>query len=222
LTIKNLQLTIMTIAVLAGDDLKNEFLNKKTEGDIEILWADSVRSLTMIEADVYFDLQFELDAERSARLTQLLPKPVFINSVSYTLANIGFEFMRINAWPGMLQRDIIEVSVKDQADEIKLKEVFQGLGWKYVLVPDISGFITPRVIAMIINEAYFTFGAGIATREDIDTAMKLGTNYPFGPFEWCARIGSKKVAELLTELSRSDERYQIAPAFLSELSSPGS
>jgi 3-hydroxybutyryl-CoA dehydrogenase len=212
----------MTIAVLAGDDLENEFLNKKTESDIEILWADSVRSLTMIEADVYFDLQFELDAERSARLTRLLPKPVFINSVSHTLANIGFGFIRINAWPGMLQRDIIEVSVKDQADEIKLKEVFQELGWKYVLVPDISGFITPRVIAMIINEAYFTFGAGIATREDIDTAMKLGTNYPFGPFEWCARIGSKKVAELLTELSRSDERYQIAPSFLCELSSPGS
>lgn len=212
----------MTIAVLANIDTRTEFLQKKTENNIEIIWADSVRSLTMIEADVYFDLQFEMDKERSSRLAKLLPKPVFVNSVSYPLARIGFEFIRINAWPGMLQREIMEVSAKDKAHELVVKEIFRSLGWQYVMVPDISGFITPRVIAMIINEAYFTFGAGIATKEDIDTAMKLGTNYPFGPFEWCTRIGSGNVAELLKELSRTDERYLIAPAFLSEITSPAS
>ena len=212
----------MTIAVLADNNTREEFQQKKPGNDIEIVWADSLRSLMMIEADVYFDLQFELDTERSSRLAQLLPKPVFVNSIPYTLDRIGFEFIRINAWHGMLQRDMIEVSVKDKTDEVKVKKVFNALGWKYMLVPDISGFITPRVIAMIINEAYFTFGAGIASKEDIDTAMKLGTNYPYGPFKWCERIGPKNVAELLKELSRSDERYLISPAFHNELLLPGS
>ena len=42
---------------------------------------------------------------------------------------------------------------------------------------------------MIINEAYFTWEAGTSTKEEIDIAMKLGTGYPYGPFEWGEKIG---------------------------------
>ena len=64
---------------------------------------------------------------------------------------------------------------------------------------------------MIINEAYYTVEEGTATREDVDMAMKLGTNYPFGPFEWCERIGSKNVCGLLDAVyeDTKDERYSI-------------
>ena len=67
--------------------------------------------------------------------------------------------------------------------------------------------ITPRVIAMIINEAYFTLQAGVSTKEEIDTAMKLGTNYPYGPFEWADKIGLNRIKTLLQTLSKTDTRY---------------
>jgi 3-hydroxybutyryl-CoA dehydrogenase len=42
--------------------------------------------------------------------------------------------------------------------------------------------------------------------------MKLGTSYPYGPFEWSEKIGLARVNELLTELSHDDKRYTPAPA----------
>ena len=85
--------------------------------------------------------------------------------------------------------------------------IFQKLNWKFLLVPDISGMITPRVIAMIINEAYYTLEQEVSTKEEIDIAMKLGTNYPMGPFEWSEKIGLKNIYSLLMKLSIHEERY---------------
>ena len=64
---------------------------------------------------------------------------------------------------------------------------------------------------MIINEAYYTAQEGTASREDIDMAMKLGTNYPYGPFEWSERIGINHIYELLEAIydDTHDERYKI-------------
>ena len=69
---------------------------------------------------------------------------------------------------------------------------------------------------MICNEACYALGEGISTREEIDVAMKLGTNYPYGPFEWMEKIGSGRIKELLTELQRSESRYTIASALLNQ------
>ena len=82
--------------------------------------------------------------------------------------------------------------------------------------PDIAGMITARVLATIINEAYYTLGAQVSTREEIDIAMKLGTSYPYGPFEWSAKIGLNRIYELLTELSTVDKRYIPAPLLTQE------
>jgi 3-hydroxybutyryl-CoA dehydrogenase len=100
-------------------------------------------------------------------------------------------------------------------NEATIKDLFDQLQWKYVLAPDIPGMVTARVLAAIINEAYYTLGAQVSTREEIDIAMKLGTSYPYGPFEWGDRIGLKHVHELLTELSSVDKRYMPA-AMLTE------
>jgi 3-hydroxybutyryl-CoA dehydrogenase len=64
---------------------------------------------------------------------------------------------------------------------------------------------------MIINEAYYTVQEGTANRADIDQAMKLGTNYPLGPFEWCHKIGIADVYETLEAIYNDthDERYKI-------------
>ena len=56
-----------------------------------------------------------------------------------------------------------------------------------------------------------------SSTKEIDIAMKLGTNYPYGPFEWASLIGLNKIAKLLEILNLTDKRYAIAPALLLEL-----
>lgn len=202
----------MTIAVLADEVSKQELLAKGFAPGVEIQWADSLRSLTMLDAGLYIDLLFEMDAERTARLKQALPKPVLVNAVAFSTKSIGQPFIRINAWPGFLQRQLTEIALPDSMSEENIAPVFQELNWQYRIVPDIPGMITARILAMIINEAFFTWGSGVSSREEIDTAMKLGTNYPMGPFEWSEKIGLKRIYELLKELGRTDSRYVIAPA----------
>lgn len=198
----------MTVAILADELLKQEWNAKKIPGHVEVVWADSIRSLLIIDADVYIDLLFDMDAERTGQLKKLLPKPVIVNSVAYTTKAIGADFVRINAWPTLLQRSLTELVAPEGYDTTMIETVFD----KCQLVPDIPGMITARVIAMIVNEAYYTLGAEVSSKEEIDTAMKLGTNYPYGPFEWSERIGLKRIYELLKVLSRADARYAIAPA----------
>src|SRR5688572_32115960 len=94
----------MNVAVLADEILKQELMAKGASAAIEWQWADSLRSLTAIEADVYIDLLFELDNERSGRLKQLLPKPVLVNAVAFSTKTIQQPFIRINAWPTLLDR----------------------------------------------------------------------------------------------------------------------
>lgn len=198
----------MTVAILADELLKQEWNTKKIPDHVEVVWADSIRSLLIIDADVYIDLLFDMDAERTGQLKKLLPKPVIVNSVAYTTKAIGADFIRITAWPTLLQRSLTELAAPEGYDTTLIETVFD----ECQLVPDIPGMITARVIAMIVNEAYYTLGAEVSSKEEIDTAMKLGTNYPYGPFEWSERIGLKRIYELLKELSRADARYAIAPA----------
>jgi 3-hydroxybutyryl-CoA dehydrogenase len=144
---------------------------------------------------------------------------VFLNSAKISLAELSnlaehslkAEVFGFNGLPTFLNQKILEVSLLKSEHETRLKEICESLSIEYLLVDDRVGLVTPRVVCMIINEAYYTVQEGTATREDIDKAMKLGTNYPYGPFEWCSRIGIKHVYELLETLYEDthDERYKI-------------
>jgi len=69
-----------------------------------------------------------------------------------------------------------------------------------------------RVISCIVNGAFSSFSEGVATAEDVDQAMKLGTNYPRGPFEWAEEIGASSRPETLDalRLARGDA-YLASP-----------
>ena len=207
----------MTIAVLADEGLKKEWLRKGVQGEAEILWCGSAKTLVATVADAYFDLLYEPDKERTKLLAMRSGCPFFINSVEYTLEQAGNKFIRINSWPGFLERDIVEVAIAETEQEAIVKRIFGKLNWNYRIVPDLPGMITARIIASIINEAYYTYGEDISGKEEIDIAMKLGTSYPFGPFEWSKLIGLEKIGSLLTALGKTDSRYQLAPAMEKEI-----
>jgi 3-hydroxybutyryl-CoA dehydrogenase len=115
--------------------------------------------------------------------------------------------------PTFLNRHVLETSLYKIDQKSRLVEICTALNTAFQIVSDRVGLVTPRVICMIINEAYFTVQEGTATREDIDKAMKLGTNYPFGPFEWCQKIGLRHTYELIEAVyeDTKDERYKICP-----------
>jgi 3-hydroxybutyryl-CoA dehydrogenase len=70
-----------------------------------------------------------------------------------------------------------------------------------------------RVISCIVNEAFLALSEGVATAEDIDEAMKLGANYPKGPFEWAEEIGAPSILQTLDSLRASHgEAYIAAPS----------
>jgi 3-hydroxybutyryl-CoA dehydrogenase len=64
--------------------------------------------------------------------------------------------------------------------------------------------ISERVILAIVNEAYRALGDRVATAEDVDRAMRLGANHPFGPLEWARRTGVQEVALMLDALADED------------------
>lgn len=129
-----------------------------------------------------------------------------MSSFGLPVTAIGFCGM-----PTFLDRELMEVSILHPDQREKLKILCANLHSKYQIVADQTGLVTPRVICMIINEAYRTVEECVATKDDIDKAMKLGTNYPFGPFEWCERIGISHVVRLLEVLHREtgEERYKV-------------
>lgn len=204
----------MQLVVKASPQQKEAFLAK---GVADGIWVDFVEKggESKTGANAYFDLCFE---EEGAAFAHITNAPVFINAVIDTTSFLPANAVRINAWSGFLEANAVEIAAGEQQIETA-GQLLNRLGWKYQVAPDTPGMIAPRVIAMIINEAYFGWGEGLSSKKDIDTAMKLGTNYPFGPFEWAEKIGLEKIGALLQALSVLDSRYTPAPALLEELKS---
>ena len=209
----------MRLVVLTNEQLKEELLSNGVSDDCKIDWISSPKELlSHTDADAVIDLLFEDNGYDVSHLTNYLKKSVFVNSMNKTIVEIGLPVIRINAWPGFLKRNIAEVSIADEVNKNKAEKILSLLNRKAEWVPDIKGFISPRIVSMIINEAYFTLEEQVSTKEEIDIAMKLGTNYPFGPFEWSKKIGLKKIAGLLKELSITEKRYQPSSLLLKEAS----
>lgn len=145
-----------------------------------------------------------------------LQQPVFINSVANTqLASP--HVIRLNGWSGFIEKDQWEIA-GDVTPTVTA--VLAQLGKTAIVTQNTPGFISARSIAMIMNEAYFALGENISSKTDIDTAMKLGTNYPFGPFEWAAKIGLQNIYDLLQTLAITDSRYECAPALKKLVENP--
>jgi 3-hydroxybutyryl-CoA dehydrogenase len=158
-------------------------------------------------ADLFIDAAFEgLFAQVEGPLLFHCPALTF-SSLNAAPSNAA----RFCAWPGFWERTSWEIATRDN-----MQGLFAGLllraGITAIPVADTAGLIAPRILCTIINEAAYTLAGEIACAADIDTAMKLGTNYPFGPAEWCRMIGPGEVRNVLNAMALENERYLPHPA----------
>jgi len=198
----------MQVLILATPDQRAALLGHSTPGNADLIWAESPAALAGCPGvDGIVDLLFENSPARLTALQQKLPLPVIVNSVVHTLDELPEGFVRINGWPGCLSGPLVEAAA-GAAQRPAAEKIFALFNKSLTWLPDKPGFITPRIISMIINEACRAAAEGVSTPEAMNTAMKLGTNYPHGPFEWAEMIGLEEVHALLEKLAGAQERYR--------------
>lgn len=124
---------------------------------------------------------------------------------------IGMHFMN----PPPIMKLIEIVRGADTSDEVfvTIKALAERFGKTIVCSRDYPGFIVNRILMPMINEAFHTLYTGVATKEDIDTAMKLGTNQPMGPLELADFIGLDVCFNIMKVLHQGlgDDRYSPCP-----------
>lgn len=212
----------MRIAVL-GTPNRIQELRDKVSSNHELI---EVKNKEFEGFDIIFDLNFE-DHPDNIKLYATLPNQVVVvNAVINQLEKAVFDhnvevhckLFGMNSVPSFINRSLAEMSSYRVEERPTAEELFNQMEWPIRWVESRVGMVTPRIIFMIINEAYYTVQEGTATKEDIDIGMKLGTAYPKGPFEWVEEIGLRTIYEALEALYQDthDERYKVCPMLKTE------
>jgi len=219
--------------VFGEAEVIEEFKDSLTSNnELDITYFDIFNPIEDLEDFTQFDVIFDLSSDEmeSAFLPYEILRDnqiIILNTVKTTLSEIKLTILSecncqifgINALPTFLGNKIKEVSIlfDDNSQIADIHPVFEPLGWKYTVVKDRVGLVSARILFMIINEAFYTLEEGTSTKEDINIAMKLGTNYPKGPFEWVDEIGIEHIYEVLDAMQKDshDDRYKICNALKS-------
>jgi 3-hydroxybutyryl-CoA dehydrogenase len=124
---------------------------------------------------------------------------------------VGMHFM--NPVPLMKLVELIKGEKTSDEVVLRTKEIAEGLGKTVGVAEDYAGFISNRVLMPMINEAAFTLYEGVATRDDIDTIMKLGMNHPMGPLALADFIGIDVCVNILDYMRDQfgDPKFRCAP-----------
>lgn len=212
----------MNIAALGPRERLEELSAVLSLAGLTYTRLESTKNIGSANYEVIFDLAFdESPATISDYRDVKASTALFLSCVKIQLEAVIPTAMRkqvtgINALPGFLGRKALECCTLAPG----LNEpLIRSLGWEQVnKVGSRVGLVSPRVIFMIINEAYYTLQEGTASREDIDKGMRLGTAYPYGPFEWAKLIGINNIFETLQAVyeDTKDERYRICSLLKTE------
>jgi 3-hydroxybutyryl-CoA dehydrogenase len=166
-----------------------------------------------------FDLNLDDQPARLANYLSHEHLSVIVSAVKSTLKKlvaqagqpVGCQLYGINALKGMLKRSHWEISCYQP---YTIHPILDWIGKNNIeikFVADRIGMITPRILFSIINEAGWMLQEGGADSDAIDNAMKLGVNYPKGPFEWLNEMGIKDIVEVLAALkAEAGDKYRIS------------
>ncbi|WP_262174003.1 3-hydroxyacyl-CoA dehydrogenase [Saccharococcus sp. Marseille-Q5394] len=103
------------------------------------------------------------------------------------------------------------LETSDETAEV-IREVAVNMGKETVVINEFPGFVTSRISALVGNEAFYMLQEGLGTPEEIDKAIKLGLNYPMGPFELVDLVGLDTRLNNLNYLhEKLGEKYRPAP-----------
>lgn len=90
--------------------------------------------------------------------------------------------------------------------------LFQVMGKEVSVIRDVPGMVVARTVAMLVDLAADAVAKEVASAHDIDTAMRLGVNYPLGPLEWGERISAPYVRDVLDALHAWYPTGRYAPS----------
>jgi 3-hydroxybutyryl-CoA dehydrogenase len=178
------------------------------------------RRCELQDADLVIDCAVQLDPEpsRSAVLTKAIPVLALCYASSATRytsrASHPEQVSGFSCVPTAKGSSLIELCIPLQnAGKLEFaQDFFASLGMQTITVPDSPGLIVARTVACLANEAFSALASGIADAQTIDTAMRLGTNYPLGPLEWAEMIGLKDTLTILEGLDAElGEQYRPHP-----------
>ncbi len=175
--------------------------------------------------DLVVDLHHEPQAKARflARLPAHVPDaPVLVSALSVSATQAGAwvgspdRVVGFGLVPPMGDPALVEIApgLGTAPESLEAAAAFwQSLGWEPVQVADGPGLVRGRILACIVNEAAGALLEGIASAQDIDTAMRLGTNYPRGPLEWADHLGVDTVLHIMEGLFREwgEDRYRPSP-----------
>lgn len=182
----------------------------------ELRSADFIVEAIVESEDVKKKLFIELDkiTKSSAILasnTSSISITRLASATSRPCQVIGMHFMN----PPPIMKLVEIVRGADTSDETfhATKALAERFHKTIICSQDYSGFIVNRILMPMINEAFFTLYTGVATKEDIDTAMKLGTNHPIGPLELADFIGLNVCLSIMKVLHAGlgDSKYAPCP-----------
>jgi 3-hydroxybutyryl-CoA dehydrogenase len=109
--------------------------------------------------------------------------------------------------------EIIKGLATSEETKDTIVELTKSIGKTPVEVEEAPGFVVNRILVPMINEAAFVYSEGLASAEDIDTAMKLGANHPMGPLALGDLVGLDIALAVMETFYKefADSKYRPAP-----------
>jgi len=214
-----------SIAVIGENKLAQQLVRCFEEQRIERLYVNTythLRDVDVVIETINLDLEqkkknlLEIENHISNTTTILTTSLSITATESASWLTHPERVIGFGTFSNFDEHPLIEIALPLQGDSLhkeKITGLFQLIGKEVEVVQDEVGLVYPRILSLIINEAAFALTEQVANVEDIDIAMKKGTNYPKGPLEWAEQISIEEVLAVLTGLYRQfgEERYRPCP-----------
>lgn len=176
--------------------------------------ADAVIEAIVEDLDAKQELFGELDRLAPQALLATNTSALSVTRIVSVLADpgrgIGMHFF--NPVRAMRLCELVVPDGTPEATIVRAEGLARRMGKETVRVRDVAGFATSRINAVIGNEAFHMLEQGVASAEDIDTAVRLGLNHPMGPLEMADLVGLDVRLAVVQTLHRElGERYRPAP-----------
>jgi len=220
------------LALRGKGRIENQLMKRVQKGKMDAAAAEAVLNrITTGTKDICSDCDLIVEAafesmdvkKQTFEELQFIAKPTCIfasNTSSLSITEIGAKLDRplvgmhfFNPAPVMKLVEVIAGinTPRELVDQVKAIAV--SLGKTPVEVNEAAGFVVNRILIPMINEAVGVYAEGVASAEDIDTAMKLGANHPIGPLALGDMIGLDVVLAIMEVLQSEtgDPKYRPHP-----------